>query len=80
MVFSIITLCTYTLLILLGSSLHMDYSLQAWLARLIVLLAFAAGLVAHWRATADIRPHQKTTIDPSELKPRHWPCACVCWR
>lgn len=70
MIFSIIALCCYTLLILFGSSLDADYPLQAWLARLIVLLAFAAGLVAHWRATADVRPLQKSTVDLDQLKPK----------
>lgn len=70
MIFPIITLCSYTLLILLGSSLDANYALQAWLARLIVLLAFAAGLVAHWRATANVRPRQKSAIDSDELKPK----------
>lgn len=68
MLFSIVALCSYTLLIMFGSSLEVDYSLQAWLARLIVLLAFSVGLIAHWRSTADIRPRQRTTVSPENLK------------
>lgn len=68
MSFSIAALCSYSLLVLAGSNLQVDDFMQAWLARLTVLLALSAGLFAHWCTTVRLVLFESSAMKPLELK------------
>ncbi|PRB82660.1 isoprenylcysteine carboxylmethyltransferase family protein [Pseudomonas sp. MYb185] len=68
MFFSIVALCCYSLLILLAGGLELADTWHWWIARLIVMLAFAAGLVAHGYCTRALRPLPELAGEAGELK------------
>ena len=68
MFFSMAVLCCYSMSMLLVSSLEVAIAWRPWIARLIVMLTFAAGLAVHWYCTKGLRPLHKSAGEPIVLK------------
>lgn len=68
MFFSIVSLCSYSLLLLLCNSVGIALEWQAWMARLIVALAFLCGLTAQWQHRTPLHSISLSESKPLELK------------